>query len=128
MDGKWGYSTDEEHYHGDSKTKEGAIAEGRAEHPGEEFFVGQYQKVKLAICATQVIEQLSESAYEQAGEAADGWPGATKEQVEDFEERLNDALFAWMSKHGHKPHFFSVASETVERIAAEPEAEAPVVQ
>ena len=75
MSDTYSYSYNEEHYHGQHKTREEALVAGRAEHPGTTIstakvvpFAPDYDAV-----ANTVFETLSEQAFDQCGECAENW-------------------------------------------------------
>lgn len=56
------------------------------------------------------VETLANSAYDEAGEYADGWPNCTKEQESDLAQRIKSAVNQWADDHGLQPRFYRVAN------------------
>ena len=119
MEGKWGYSTNEELYSGECDTKEEAIAEAIAESEDSyTLHVGQYKAVRPEINGYQICEQVGEHAYEQCGEVCIDWLGyVPKEQEQLLTKRLTDVFYDWCKEFGYTPNFFGV--ENVEMVSQE---------
>lgn len=122
--GKWGYSQNQERYYGEFDTKEEAIIEAEAEgEPDSDYWVGQFKDVSIQVCATHVIEQVSEQVYDEAGEFAEDWPGRVpKEAEEELEEALTKVYLEWLAKHTLMPTFAVVEESTVEHRSVPKEA------
>lgn len=121
LKGKWGYSTDEERYSGSFDTKEDAIQEARAcEDKDGDFFVGQFEEIRISVCGDRVIDQAQEDAYEQAGEYAEDWLAKIpRERVDELTCQLSEVFDGWLKKYDLTPTFATVDSATIEHILVE---------
>jgi hypothetical protein len=111
---------DDEHFGSDSyKTKEEAIAAGieQAKEEGLEcFWVGLATLATLpTISASDLLENLGESMYDDYGECSEDYLAHVEEKhEEELEEQLNAVFQAWSEKYDYTPEFWSVGS--IERI------------
>lgn len=101
-------SRDEEHYHGEFETREGAIEEAKSEGL-KRFWTGENVRPDPTdfIDGSDVIERIV-CQDEFTGDWADGWPEATKEQEAELTGMLRAAFNLWMEKHGLGPKFWNV--------------------
>lgn len=117
--GKWGYSRDEEHYHGDFDTKEEAIAEALALEE-ESFVVGQYRDPNLEVDADRVIDQIVEEAYDAGGDCVEGWLSRIpQKQMDELSKKLSTVFQNWMVRHKYQPSFGLVDEHTIETVIME---------
>lgn len=116
LSGKWGYSRDEEHYHGDFDTKEEAIEEGKSCERGD-FTVGQYRDPNLEVDADRVLDQILEEAYDEGGDCVEGWLSRVpRKQLEALSLTLSAAFQKWLVEHKHLPSFGIIDQHTLEKI------------
>ncbi|MGG1659492.1 hypothetical protein [Brevibacillus sp. NRS-1366] len=128
--GKWIYEKcDEENWdlcEDEYDTKEEAIEAARAffkqwkeedpeefedETGGTHFQVGQIQKYAPHINVESVIDDIGERAYDECGEWAGEYLYDVKsEHQNELEEKLNEALGAWIEKYGYQPRWFNVCN------------------
>ena len=112
----WGYSTSEypEIWNGNCDTREEAIAEGRAEFGGDEFWIcdGTQPDTDRFINARGIIETAGQLAYDEAGDGAVEWPDVSKEA----EKELDRLLAKWTRKHC--PIHFWICDGKPERVPA----------
>ena len=115
-EGKWCYSFNEENYEGDFDTKEQAIAEAMYYYKDDEkdqdfIWVGQTKSLSLGVNVDSVLENLSEEAYDLAGEYAEDYLSNVKlNHQKVLEERLNFVLESWMKEFKYEPNFFTVVN------------------
>lgn len=111
------FSQNEEHFHqeteADSMEQAKVVAEGELQlKPGEVFYVG----VKSPIIADTYVDGddilflLGERVSEDIGEAAEGWPDATQEQIAVLTGRIREVVRAWIRETGNEPGFYAVRS------------------
>ena len=113
IEGRWGYSTNEENYHGDFETRNDAIAEAAAFHG--RFTTAQYKSFQFEINPTDVIEQLKCDAYEFAGEVTEEWLDHIEDaDLTDLNAGFNNLFFGWMVKNGYEPQFWGIDDTTIE--------------
>lgn len=108
------YSTDEEVFNssGEFNCYEDAVLEAILEKDaevGDTIFVGEKTKHMPHICAENVIEDLSEQAYDECGEHAQDYLTEVKDSERlELENELNDVLQKWMDRFKHHPYFYLV--------------------
>lgn len=119
-EGKWCYSFNEENFEGDFETKEQAIEEAIYYYKDDEkdqdfIWVGQTKNISLGVNVDRIIEDLSEEAYDQAGEYAEDYLTTVESSHQKvLEERLNEVLVTWMKELKYEPNFWTVTN--VEKI------------
>lgn len=132
MSETWVASTSEEYWglSVEAETREAAVAAAPGEfglEPGRTYFVGRLVRPDVrnmaAGMAGSVIDQLSEWAGEEAGDAGDGWPRASKEDEADLDAALGEVVAAWVERRGLAPDFFLVRDVTEHRAPEAPEGE-----
>lgn len=100
-------------------TKEEAIAEGKIFAIAEgltEFAVGEKLEISMpGIDTDWLLERISESVYDEVGEAAETYLEDVEEEHRDeLEEKLNEVLFDWATKYGYHPTCWKVVNiETI---------------
>lgn len=115
MSDKRCYSFDEEHYYSFDGTRDEVIKEATSEADGNEhFWIAEQKEINPPVCAYSVIENIQEQAYEEIGEASEGWIKYTKDQESELSGILTEAFYNWCKKHNHLPNFFGV--QNVEKI------------
>lgn len=116
MEGKWCYSFNGESFEGNFETRQEAIVEALTMHDEDErdeksFFIGQTKSVNTSVDVCWLLDTLSEQAYEQAGEYAEGYLDDVKsEHFAVLEERMNEVLSHWMEEYKYSPHFWTVTN------------------
>lgn len=68
-----------------------------------------------------VCEVAEEEAYEEAGEAAEGWPSVTPEMQKELETELRKVADDWASKHNVHPKFWMAESYRTIRVTVKDE-------
>lgn len=79
-------------------------------HYGETVYVAEIVTYVPTICAETILENLTEQAYECAGEAAEAWNPVEsgKSAVYELEEGLQNTLDAWLEKYSQQPYFYGI--------------------
>jgi hypothetical protein len=120
--GKWLYedlnqdiwNTCEERY----ETKEDAIKAGteyykQLKHDEiyipNSFNVGQIDSVNIYVDADGVIDQVTNSVYDEVGEVSEGWLyHVSHDSLDELGEKLTEVFEQWLEDRGDKPSFFKV--------------------
>lgn len=55
-----------------------------------------------------LTSDMNNCACDECGEYAEDWPACTKDQEQDLEQRIADAINAWADDHGLQPTFGTV--------------------
>jgi len=55
-----------------------------------------------------IVEGMENAASDEAGEWADDWCGASKEQSAELQTEVEKVVAAWLTKHSLGPTFYSV--------------------
>ena len=55
-----------------------------------------------------IVDQLSEHAYDDAGEYAQGWPDCTPDQDKELQAAICKAVDEWLDRHNLRPTFHAV--------------------
>lgn len=109
---KFVYSEDEEYFNSDLDfdTIEDALKNATENlDKDSKVYIGKIKDVDLTIGAWNIIEDLQEDAFEQAGEIAEDFlNNVTQEQENDLTIMINDVIDKWLKKHKLEPNFFSV--------------------
>lgn len=111
------YSLDGMDYTGSCADREEAMEEGKeaAQAEGQNYFyIGKNIEPHISVDGDRVIEQVTDTE-DFYTEHAEGWPGATSEQVKDLDAILTATFNEWLSKYNLKPTFWTVQnSERIE--------------
>ncbi|KAB3535654.1 hypothetical protein F8154_05850 [Alkaliphilus pronyensis] len=96
-------------------TKEEAIRAGKIMAKNEgvvTFEVGQKLEISMpGIDTDWLLERISESVYDEVGEAAETYlEDVKKEHRDELEEKLNEVLFDWAKKYGYQPTCWKVVN------------------
>ena len=92
-------------------TKEDAIEDCREEYNSGDYeeetcYVGRIDTYNAFIDADSIIEDIQNYAYSECGEVAEEFLiDVTKEQTEELQDKLNDVLQEWLTKHNLQPTF-----------------------
>lgn len=106
IEGKWGYSRDEETYTGAFDTRQEAIDEG-LEYSENGVYVGQYQAPSSPeeyIDAEDLFEKVC-CQDEYCGDWAEGTLDCTREQQDELTEAIRRVFGEWIDRHGLRPTF-----------------------
>ena len=109
MHGKWGYTHDEEMYHGcydtpEEAAEEGALGDGDCDY--ETVTVGQYRapEVLAYVDADHVLEHIT-CQDDYCHDFADGALDCTKEKKAELTEALQETVRLWLDRHDLWPRF-----------------------
>jgi hypothetical protein len=94
----YSYSTDQSYFYGDYETRESAIENGFNDHPDlETVWVGENKKYTAHdfVSPSDIIESISEYAYEECDEVASDWLCSMMENKEKLAE-LNKLIGDWL--------------------------------
>lgn len=114
MSETYSYSWDEEYYIGQHKTREEALAAGRAEHPGTTIWTGKVVPFvpDYDAAADAVFETLSEQAFDQCGEVAENWQiegnAHGKDLKTELAMRMAESIKQLIEKHQPPAGFWTV--------------------
>lgn len=81
------------------------------------FYIGEAVNFSYVVDADMVIEDVVDQAYEQCGEAADGFldfNSITSEQVKELQKSLQSAFDNWLKEYNLTPTFYAI--DNVEEI------------
>lgn len=114
-EGKWKYQIGEiDLWLGDEYgTREEAIEACKKEYEydpkgyeGKACYVGEVDNYNAFFDGESIIDYLQEDAWSECGEVADGFLcGIADEQIEELQDKLNDVLQEWLTKHDLQPTF-----------------------
>lgn len=124
---KWAYALgDEEDYNDifcDSKEAalDKAIHEARLEDV-QTVWVGQVKRFQPVISiADELLYQLQDQAYEEAGEYSLGWlDNVTKTHQDELDNAIKTCFWAWMKAHPeYQPKFFTILDSREYKVGEE---------
>lgn len=124
---KWAYALgDEEDYNDvfcDSKEAalDKAIHEARLEDV-QTVWVGQVKRFQPVISiADELLYQLQDRAYEEAGEYSLGWlDNVTKNHQDELDNAIKTCFWAWMKAHPeYQPKFFTILDSREYKVGEE---------
>lgn len=114
MTERYAWSTDEENYNGPCASIEDAFAEAENEPLDPDEFGGSvwigttyYPRGEEYVTAEYVLDHITEQD-EYCLDAADGWPGANKEQLAELTHLLQQTVGDWLDRHKLRERFFLV--------------------
>lgn len=64
--------------------------------------------VDVLVAAGSVIDDIADSAYDQAGEVSEGWPSLSLAQMTDLERNLTATLIKYLEQQNAMPKFFAI--------------------
>lgn len=78
----------------------------RKEYEGKTCYVGRVDNYNVFIDGYSIIDDFQDDAWSECGEVAEGFlSDVTKEQTEELQDKLNDVLQGWLTKHNLQPTF-----------------------
>lgn len=124
VEGKWGYSLDEENYLGmfdtEEQAKEEAVKDAIAEELNTEceIIICQYRKVRdpESFVDADLLLEHSGCQDDYTGDRGDCWPGETMEQNQELTNAIQKVYSEWLDKHNLRPSWGMVRGDTVQRI------------
>ena len=109
---KYVYSFDEVgSYEAGENTIKETLRLVKKEHTDEhtEVFIGKPHHLRPKISADNVIDQLMDVAYDEAGENAENYLSSVSNVAfEELETSLNKVLLKWEKKYHEQPTFYTV--------------------
>lgn len=104
---KWVLSTNGEYFDSVSFDTKEEVIEESLEY-GSEVWVGRMEDY-TPTPNNVVFELMAEDAYDSVGDAAEGWlDGISKEDMDEFEQRLNNLVLTFLKEKNLEPNFFKV--------------------
>ncbi|MCI8783268.1 MAG: hypothetical protein HFG84_07615 [Dorea sp.] len=87
-----------------------AISYGKK--PGEKIVVGICEDYVPHLSADTLLDQVSENAYEEVGEVAEGWPEFVDRKgyrdADKLQEKIDKAFYEWMEETKQVPGFYCI--------------------
>lgn len=112
---QYGFSLDEERYHGFHDSREEAVIAAFEYDPdAKECFTGEIEVPIPENClsADTLIEDI-QCQDEFSGEWAQDWPNNTEDQLKELEENLQKVFGEWLDKHDLRPKFYNISRGSV---------------
>ena len=110
----WTHAMDDEFWRGgpcDSikECVEEALAEGYDRE--DTIAIGYIERYEIDNdFAVNMVERLCEDAYDEVGEASDGWlDSISRENLDLLNDRLSSVINTWLKEIHEEPHFYKVA-------------------
>lgn len=77
---------------------------------GDEYFIGEpiYVDVRELINADDILDLMTEKAYDLVGDAIDGWPHVLKDEKLELNGQIICLLEDWLKKTNNEITFFKV--------------------
>ncbi len=106
--------TDDIWYHGRFDSVKECIkdAMGYGRKPGEKIAIGICKDYLPCLDADSLLDQVSEDAYEEVGEVAEGWPEFENRKgykyVDKLQEKLDKAFSEWLKETNQVPSFYRI--------------------
>lgn len=80
--------------------------------PGEKIAVGICENYVPHPSADELLDQVSEDAYEEVGEVAEGWPELERWKsyigVDELQEKIDKVFNEWLEETNQVPGFYHV--------------------
>ena len=92
-------------------SKEECIADAKENYEiksGETIAIGVSIPYVVNVDAERVLENLEEQAFEQCGEACEGWIDYKHEDIIRLSNALSDCVNAWLKETKQEPNFWQV--------------------
>jgi hypothetical protein len=115
----WSYhETDELWQHDIFDSKEDCIADAKENYSckaGETIAIGKPKAFVPSVDAESVLEALEEQAYEECGDASDGWLDYPRQAIDNLSDRLTKCVNDWLKETKQEPSFYTITDiETIE--------------
>lgn len=109
----WSFSENETLYHHLGDSIEDCISQakdwaGDMKDPYSHVYIGENIPYNAYIDTHMIIDSLSEQAYEECGEAAEGWLSVEGHKIDVLNGMLQEALDKWLDSIGEVPTFYQV--------------------
>ena len=69
-------------------------------------YIGENVPFEPSVDAEQILDQITEDAYQFVGEIVEGWDAydcKKRDQLQELSDELTKIVSAWMEKHGYYP-------------------------
>ena len=83
---------------------------------GETIAVGITEPFVVNVDGSDILERLEEDAYEECGEASEGWLSCPYKDIEKLSERLTECVNEWLKETNQEPSFYHIHSISIETI------------
>ena len=106
--------TDDIWYHGKFDSIEARIKDAIScgKKPGEKIVIGICEAYVPHLNADTLLDQVSENAYEEVGEVAEGWPEFEVRKgykyADKLQEKINKAFNEWLSETQQVSSFYRI--------------------
>ena len=105
--------TDDIWYHGKFASVEECIKDAIScgKKPGEKIFIGICEDYIPCLNADTLLDQVSEDAYEEVGEAAEGWPEFDRKgykYIDKLQKKIDKAFNEWLVETKQVPCFYHI--------------------
>lgn len=108
----WSASANDELWqHDDFDTIEECVLDAKENYgyeAGTDIAIGEAIPFIVSVDADDIIERLEENAYEECGEASEGWIHYKQEQLDELSEILTKHVNEWLEKTKNKPTFYKI--------------------
>jgi len=104
---------DELWQNGTFETVEDCIADAKENYEysaGEDIAVGVVNNFVAKVDAESVLEAIEEQAYEECGEACEGWIDYKNEAVDKLQDTLTNCLNEWLKETKQEPEFYGITN------------------
>lgn len=101
-------------YHGKFESIEACIKDAIScgKKPGEKIIVGICEAYVPHLSADSLLDQVSEDAYEEVGEVAEGWPEFEDRKgykyVDKLQDKIDKAFHEWLEETKQVPDFYRI--------------------
>lgn len=121
MEYTWEHSEDEEYWRYDVfDTIEDCIKDAKENYDvksGETIAIGEPVYYEPQVDAFHILAKLEEDAWDEYGEASEGWDTYNyekdKEKVEELSEKLTEIVKQWLKDNGTYPNFYIIKNVRV---------------
>ncbi len=106
--------TDDIWHHGKFSSIEECIKDARScgKKPGEKIVIGICEDYVPHLSADSLLDQVSEDAYEEVGEVAEGWPEFENRKgykdVDKLQKKIDKVFREWLEETGQVPGFYHI--------------------
>lgn len=106
--------TDDIWYHGKFTSVEACIKDAIScgKRPGEKIVIGLCEEYTPHLNADTLLDQVSEDAYEEVGEVAEGWPEFEERKgyryVDKLQDKIDKAFNEWLEETKQVPSFYHI--------------------
>ncbi|HBF65992.1 MAG TPA: hypothetical protein DDW34_09885 [Clostridium sp.] len=114
----WEFTKDKEvwehgYFESVEKCVEDYLKNYASDSPQNTIYVAECERYIFSVDGSAVIDNLEGQAFDECGEAAEGWEpssGIRDESWSELDEQLTKVVTNWLKKHGDMPNFYSIVS------------------